>query len=174
MVDCLPMTELYTFTVPVFIKSLGGIKNILEKAKAHEGLSEEALLADRLAPDMFPFVKQVQVACDNAKGAAARLAGVEAPAMEDTETTIDGLIARVDATIAFLNTLTPESFAGAAERQITLPYFPGKYMTGFDYAREYAIPNFFFHAVTAYDLVRKNGVAVGKADYANGVTMKDL
>lgn len=168
------MNELYTYTVPVFIKHLGGLRNILEKAKAHLAETkgdENALLADRLYPDMFPLTKQVQVACDNAKGCAARLSGTENPKMEDTEATIDELIARVDKTLAFVKSVPESAFAGAADRQVIISYMPDVYFTGFDYAREYALSNFFFHTVTAYDLLRKNGVPIGKADYINGLTL---
>ncbi|MFI5260426.1 MAG: DUF1993 family protein [Candidatus Paceibacteria bacterium] len=171
------MNDLYLYTVPVFIKSLGGLKTVLTKAEAHAketGMNEAEFLADRLWPDMFPLAKQVQVACDNAKGAAARLAGVEMPKFEDTEQTFAELIARIDKTVEFLNSIPESAFAEAATRQIVLPYFPDKYMTGFDYAREYALPNFFFHVVTAYGLIRKNGVAIGKADIANNPTFRDL
>lgn len=167
------MDPIFEFTVPVFVKGLGGMRGILLKAK-EAGVDETALLADRLAPDMFPLSRQVQIACDNAKNGAARLAGVEAPKHEDTEATIDELIACIDKTVAYLATITQESFAGAADRQVTLPYFPGKYLKGFDYAREHALPNFFFHLATAYGLVRKNGVAIGKADYINGLPLQDL
>ncbi|MDE1944393.1 MAG: DUF1993 domain-containing protein [Patescibacteria group bacterium] len=165
--------DLYAFTVPVFSKMLGGLKTVLEKAKAH-GLDEAALVNDRLAPDMFDFKKQVQSACDNAKGCAARLAGVEIPKYEDTETTLDELIARIDKTLAFLTTITEAQYASAqaAEVQVVLPYFKDQFMTGYDYAREYAIPNFFFHTAMAYALVRKAGVAIGKADYINGVPLQ--
>lgn len=168
------MNDLYTFTVPVFKKTLGGLKTVLQKAEAE--LSPEAqaaLLADSLAPDMFPFVKQVQVTCDNAKGASARLAGVDMPVFADDETTLPALRARVDATVAFLDTLNEAKFVDAANRKIELAYFPGQHMTGFDYVREYALPNFFFHAVTAYGLARKNGVSVGKSDYINGMPLKE-
>jgi hypothetical protein len=171
------MTELYTYTVPIFIKSLGGLKAVLAKAEQHAketGMSEADLLNDRLAPDMFPLVKQVQVACDNAKGATARLAATEAPKFEDTEQTFVELQARIDKTIDFVTSVPEGAFEGAETRQIILPYFTDKYMTGFDYVREYALPNFFFHLVTAYALVRKNGVAIGKADYANNPKFNDL
>ncbi|HVY72961.1 MAG TPA: DUF1993 domain-containing protein [Candidatus Paceibacterota bacterium] len=160
------MDSIYEFTIPVFIKMLGGLKGVLKKAGEH-GLDEATLLNDKLAPDMFPLVKQVQVATDNAKGVAARLSGTEVPKYEDTETTLAELDTRIDKTIAYLNTVTKESFANAANVQVTLPYFPGKFMTGYDYAREYAIPNFFFHVATAYGIIRKNGVQIGKADYMN-------
>ncbi|MHB1163524.1 MAG: DUF1993 domain-containing protein [Minisyncoccota bacterium] len=171
------MNDIYTYTVPVFIKSLGGLKNILIKAQdsvKESGRSESDLLADRLAPDMFPLVKQVQVACDNAKGSTARLSGTEAPKFDDTEQTIEELLARIDATVAFLQSVPEATFAEAGTRQIILPYFSDSFMTSLDYAREYALPNFFFHVVTAYGIIRKNGIVIGKADYANGLTLKSL
>ena len=171
------MNDIYTYTVPLFVKSLGGLKNVLVKAEAHakeKGESEADMLADRLAPDMFSLAKQVQVACDNAKGATARLAGVEVPKFEDTEQTFSELMARIDKTIEFVQSVPESAFADAASRKVTLPYFAGKYITGFDYVREYALPNFFFHVVAAYAIVRKNGVAIGKADYANNPNFRDL
>lgn len=167
------MQTLYANSVPVFIKTLGGLKIVLQKAHEH-GLDETALLADRLAPDMFPFVKQVQVACDHAKGATARLAGMEPPKFEDNETTLAELESRIDKTIAFLQSVPEASFEGADERQVTMSYFPGKYFRGEDYLREYAMPNFYFHVVIAYAIVRKNDVQIGKADYINGFTLQDL
>jgi hypothetical protein len=162
------MNDIYTYTVPVFTKMLGGLKLVLAKAKEDVvagKLDEKTLIEDRLAPDMFAFAKQVQTACDNAKGAAARLSGAEVPSFEDNETTIDELVARVDKTLAFLATVTEESFTGAAERKVEIKYFAPKWFTGFDYAREYAIPNFFFHLSMAYAIVRKNNVPIGKTEY---------
>lgn len=167
------MDQIFEFTVPVFIKALTGVKIVLQKAAEH-GLDENALLADKLAPDMFPFVKQVQMATDNAKGCAARLAGQEIPKYEDTEATLAELQARLDKTIAYLRTISKDSFANAASVQVTLPYMPGKFMTGFDYAREYALPNFFFHVAMSYAIVRKNGVPIGKADYMASLPLQDL
>jgi hypothetical protein len=170
------MDEIYTFTAPVFVKMLEGLKQVLTKAEVHykeKGLDESQLINDRLAPDMFPFVKQVQVACDNAKGAMGRLSGGEVPKMEDTETTIQQLIERIDKTLAYINTVPKENFTDSATRTITLPYWGAKFMTGLDYAREYAIPNFFFHVAMAYALVRKNGVAIGKADYIINPPLQD-
>ncbi len=169
--------NLYDVTVPTFIKLLGGLKNVLAKAEAfaqEKGMQESALLEDRLAPDMFPLVKQVQVACDNAKGATARLAGVEVPKMEDNEKTIQELQNRIDKTLAFVQSVPETSFADAHARQITLPYFPDKFMHGEDYALQYAIPNFIFHVTTAYGIVRKNGVPIGKADFMNGMPLQDM
>jgi uncharacterized protein len=167
------MSHIYTATVPQFIKGLGGLKNVLMKAKDH-GVDEASLMHDALYPDMFPFVRQVQIACDNAKGATARLAGIEIPSYPDTESTLDELIVRIDTTIAFLESVPESSFGDAESRQITLPYFPGKYMTGAEYTHAYALPNFYFHLTTAYGLIRKAGVPVGKTDYLNGLPLRDM
>lgn len=169
--------NIYAYTVPVFVKMLGGLKNVLAKAEQHAkemGMSEEEFLNDALAPDMFPLKKQVQVATDNAKGASARLSGKEIPKMEDSEQTFAELGQRIDKTVAFLKSITEEEFAGAENVKVTLPYFPGKYMTGMEYVLEYALPNFLFHVTTAYGIIRKNGVPVGKADYINGLPLRDL
>ena len=168
------MSQIYSFTIPVFAKHLEGLKKIIEKAEAH-GVNEAELLGSMLAPDMFPFVRQVQIACDNAKGAVARLTGGENPSFPDTEATLEELKARIDKTVAFIKSVPESAFEGAEDRQATLPYFPGKYMTGFDYACEYVIPNFFFHTVIAYGLVTcKAGVAIGKADFMNGLPLRDV
>jgi hypothetical protein len=167
------MDAIYDFTIPVFIKTLGGLKGVLKKAAAHGG-DEQAILNDRLAPDMFPLVRQVQIATDNAKGTAARLSGQESPVYEDTEKTFAELDARIDKTILYLQSFSKESFKNAADVKISLKYWNGKSMKGFDYARESAIPNFFFHVAMAYALVRKNGVVIGKSDYINGLELQDL
>lgn len=167
------MNELYLSTAPVFIKALSGLENCLDKAVAH-GLDEKALLEDRLAPDMFPLVKQVQIACDNAKGVMARLAGIENPKHEDTETTIAELKARIAKTIEFVKSVPESAFAEAHDRKIELQYYPGKYMIGAEYVRDYALQNFFFHVVIAYGLIRKNGVPIGKSDYIFGMPLRDL
>ena len=171
------MQNLYTVTVPVFTKMLGGLKGVLVKAESfasEKGISEATFLSDALASDMFPLKKQVQVACDNAKGAVVRLAGKENVVMEDTEATFADLQKRIDATLAFIGAVTEKDFEGAEDRKVTLPYFPGKYMTGAEYALEYALPNFLFHVTVAYAIVRKNGVPVGKADYISSLPLKDL
>ena len=171
------MQNLYTVTVPVFTKMLGGLTGVLTKAEGfakEKGISEEKFLSDALAPDMFPLKKQVQVACDNAKGAVVRLAGKENVVMEDTEATFADLKKRIDATLAFIGSVTEQDFEGAEDKQVTLPYFPGKYMTGAEYTLEYVIPNFLFHVTVAYAIIRKNGVSVGKADYINTLPLKDL
>ncbi len=167
------MSPLYEFSVPVFVKSLGGLKLILEKT-AVAGLDEATLLADSLAPDMFPFVRQVQIACDNAKGAVARLSGQEVPAYPDTETTITELLARVEKTLTFVQSVTQEQYDGAEERVVTLPYFPEMYMTGHDYLQQYVLANFYFHLSMAYAIARKNGVPLGKPDFLNGLPLRPV
>lgn len=163
--------EIYEFTVPVFIKMLSGLKGVLKKASEK---GDEAMLQDRLAPDMFPLVKQVQVATDNAKGCAARLAGAEPPAYDDTEKTFAELDARIDKTIEYLKTFKKDSLKDAAKVKVSLKYWGGKSMNGFDYAREYAIPNFFFHVAMAYAIVRKNGVQIGKMDYIHSLPLQEM
>lgn len=170
------MNTIYEFTQPVFVKHLGGMKIVLEKTEAflkEKGMSEEEFLQSRMWEDMFPFVKQVQISCDNAKGAVARLAGMEVPKFEDNEKTIAELQTRVDKTLEFVKSVPESAFSGAADAKVSLPYWGGKYMAGHDYARFYAIPNFLFHVTTAYDLARKAGVPVGKADYMNGNPLRD-
>jgi hypothetical protein len=170
------MNPLYQFTLPLFVKHLTALDGILAKAQAFvqaQGLSEADLLEKRLAPDMFPLKKQIQVACDNAKGAAGRLSGTEVPTHADDETSFAELRARIQKTLDFITTVPETSFEGANDRHVTLPYFTGKYFSGFDYGREYAIPNFFFHLVTAYDILRQAGVDIGKADYVGSLPLKD-
>lgn len=176
-------TNLYTVTVPVMAKALTALDAILDKAtlytqsKATERRPaeyfENALLQSRIIFDQFPLVQQVQVACDNAKGAAARLAGVEMPKYEDNETTIAQLKARIEKTLAFLKTITPEQIKGKEDTKISLSHWNGKYLTGFEYATEQALPNFFFHLTTAYAIMRHNGVELGKSDYIGGLPLKD-
>lgn len=170
------MNSIYQSLFPHFYKMLKALDGVLSKAESYakeKGVAENTLLDAKLIEDMFPLKKQVQVACDNAKGAAARLSGVEVPVFEDTEQTFSELHARIAKTLAFLDTVKEESFADAASRRITLPYFPGKYMTGEGYAYEYVLPNFFFHVTTAYAILRKEGVPVGKADYMGGLPLND-
>jgi hypothetical protein len=166
-----PMTPaLYTASIPLFQQMLGGLKGVLQKADAHateHKIDPNALLQARLFPDMFALSRQVQVACDFAKGVAARLAGVEVPKMEDNEQTFAELQARIDTVLAFLASLDATQFADAATREIvTQAGTPKeKRFTGQSYLFNYGLPHFFFHTTTAYALLRHNGVAVGKKDY---------
>jgi uncharacterized protein len=161
---------MYTASVPVFTQMLGGLSAVLAKAEQHveaKKLDPNALLQARLFPDMFTMLRQVQVACDFAKGAAARLAGVDVPKMEDTELTFAQLQARIAAVQAFMATLKPEQFDAAATREIvTQAGTPKeKRFTGQSYLLNYALAHFFFHTTTAYSILRHNGVEVGKKDY---------
>ncbi len=166
----------YEFTSPVFLRSLANLREILVKAKEfakEKGIDEAKLLDARLAPDMYPLVKQVQVATDNAKGAAARLTGSENPKFEDTETTIDQLVDRIDRTTRFVSSFTPDDFEGADERKISLPWMPeGMYFPADVYLRDFLVGNFFFHYTTAYDILRNQGMNIGKQDFTGSLDMK--
>ena len=132
------------------------------------------LLQARLAPDMFPLVKQVQSACDTAKFAAARLSGKTAPSDPDDEATIEELKARVHKTIAYLESFEAADFAGASERHIVLPFRPNHYALGVDYYLQFALPNFYFHTTTAYAILRHNGAELGKMDFIGSVALHPL
>jgi uncharacterized protein len=161
--------SIYDTSLPVFVKVLRNLRGILVKGQAHADarkIDPQALLGARLFPDMFPLVKQVQVATDNVKGAAARLAGLEVPSYPDNETTFPELLARIDKTIDFIQSIKPEQVQGAAERPITL-VFPQMTLnfTGSDYLLGFVLPNLYFHAATTYNLLRHNGVELGKGDF---------
>ena len=176
-------TNLYSITIPPMMKSLKSLSGILDKAALHAaskqlewhpaGMQEDALMQSRLISDQFPFIGQVQVACDNAKGAAARLAEIEIPKFEDNEKTVVELKARIAKTVAFLETIKPEQIIGKEAIALTLPYWMGKHMSGFEYVTEYLLPNFYFHVATAYSILRMNGVAIGKSDYMGELPLKD-
>jgi uncharacterized protein len=165
------MTQsLYATTIPVFKQMLGGLKTVLGKAEAHvadKKIDPNALLQARLFPDMFTLTRQVQVACDFAKSVSARLAGVDVPSMADSEQTFADLQARINAVLAFMDSLDVARFDGAATREIvTQAGTPKeKRFTGQSYLLNYGLPHFFFHTTTAYDILRHNGVEVGKKDY---------
>ena len=161
--------SMYSASVPYFIRMLGNLKAILEKGAAHAAARKfdpVVLFNSRLAPDMLPLVRQVQIASDNAKGCPARLAGIDPPKFEDNETTYAQLIERVDKTLAFLKSLKPSQVDGSEGRDIVLK-FPNNTFNfkGQDYLSFFAIPNFTFHVTTAYNILRHNGVEIGKADY---------
>ncbi|MCF8505320.1 MAG: DUF1993 domain-containing protein [Caulobacter sp.] len=153
---------------PVFTRALSNLSAMIDKTLA-AGVSETALLEARLAPDMHPLPRQIQMASDSAKGAVARLAGIEPPAMADTETTIDELKARIAATIAYVNSVEAAALDGAEDREVVLK-FPGAEMkfTGADFLTGFALPNFFFHITIAYALLRANGAPIGKMDFLGG------
>lgn len=158
-----------------FKKTLAQLDTWLVAGEKHargNGGDPNDLLELRLAPDQFPFARQVQIACDTAKFAAARLTGADAPNHPDTEKTIDELRARVAQVIAYLGGIKPEDLAAAATRVISQPRWEGKTMTGHDYFLEHALPNFYFHATHVYALLRHAGVPVGKRDFLGALTMQ--
>ena len=169
--------SLYSGTVPQLTKMLKNMEGWLKKAEAHattKKFDANTLLQSRLAPDQYPLVRQIQSSCDTAKFLASRISGKEAPKNADTETTLEEIRARIAGTIAFLETVKEEDFKGGAERLIPLPFGKGKGATGADYANEFALPNFYFHATTAYAILRHNGAELGKMDYIGSVNLKDV
>ena len=155
-------------SAPVFTRALTNLSAMIDKALA-AGVAEATLLEARLAPDMHPFPRQIQMASDSAKGAIARLAGVEPPSMPDTESTIDELKARIVATIAYVNSVDAAAFDGAEDRDVVLKFPNGEMkFTGADYLTGFALPNFFFHITIAYALLRANGAPIGKMDFLGG------
>lgn len=160
----------YISSVCLFKQMLGGLAGVLAKADAHiaaKKLDANALLQARLFPDMFPLLKQVQVACDFAKGVSARLAGVAVPSVADTEQSCADLQARIAGTLAFIGSLTASQFEGSETREIvTQAGTPKeKRFSGQSYLLNYALPHFFFHVTTAYAILRHCGVEIGKKDY---------
>jgi uncharacterized protein len=161
--------SMYQASVPRFVNILGNLANILDKAQAHadaKKLDAAALASFRLFPDMLPMTKQVQIACDTAKGAAARLANIEIPSFEDNEATLADLKARVAKTVAFLQTMTPGQIDGSEDKEIVLKRGDKETRyTGTQYLLGHALPNFYFHVTTTYNILRHNGVELGKRDY---------
>jgi hypothetical protein len=165
--------SMYEVSVPLFVHTLTSLKAILQKGAAHAEAKkfDPSILANsRLAPDMLALVRQVQIASDAAKGALARLSGTEPPKFEDTETTLDDLIVRVEKTIAYLNSFSAAQLDGSDERTVTVKTSRGDFtFNGLSFLRHWALPNFFFHVTTTYNLLRHNGVELGKSDYLGRV-----
>jgi uncharacterized protein len=155
-----------------FVPMLRSLEQILDKAvqqAAGKGIDLAALPNARLAPDMFPLAKQVQIACDAAKNATARLTGREPPRFEDNEKSVEELKARIARTIDFIQSAPSTDFEGAEERAILFPLIQNLVFDskGWEYLRDWELPNFYFHIVTAYDILRNQGVEIGKRDYLN-------
>lgn len=162
--------SMYNASVPVFARMLGNMLGWLDKAEAHaqaRGFSADNYLGLRLAPDMLPFASQVRIACDNAKGCARRLAGVEAPVHADDETTLEQLRARIRSTLEFIESVPEERFEDCESRPIEIPIRNREPLRfdGESYLKQFALPNTFFHLTTAYALLRHAGVPLGKADF---------
>ena len=162
--------SMYAASVPVFKQMLGSLSALLQKAEAHADerkIEPDALLHARLSPDMFPLRRQVQIACDFARGVSSRLAGVEVPSSPDTEQTFADLQALIDKTLSFIGGLSQSQFDQSDSREIvTRPGTPKeRRFTGQAYLLSYGLPQFFFHVTTAYALLRHNGIALGKPDF---------
>ena len=160
--------NLYDATVPVFTKLLSNVEKWLDKAAAYADAKKfdvETLVGARLAPDQYAFVRQIQAACDQAKFTVAKLTGKEPPAHPDTEKTMAEILQRIRTLVAYLGTFKREDFNGAEERPCSHSWMGGKSLRGGDYLDHLALPNFHFHLTTAYDILRHNGVDLGKMDY---------
>ncbi len=175
------MTNIYTLSYQMSTKSINSMILILEKIKQQlptKNHSEAELLAYRLAPDMYPLSRQIQLISDQAKGMVARLAGIENPNMEDKETTIEELIQRLKKTVEFIQNVPEDNYAHADERQIVLPWMkdmmPGKAITAEEFFLTFALPNFYFYMVTAYAILRNQGYEIGKFDYIGELKTIDI
>jgi uncharacterized protein len=169
--------NLYDHSVPAFLRALGLIQRWLDKAEAHAAAKKfdvETLLGARLAPDMYPLLKQIQAVSDSAKAASARLAGVAPPSFPDDEKTLAEIRARIDKTIAFLQTIKPEQMKGSVDRVVPVPWMPGKGIKAFQYLTVLQLPNFYFHVTTTYDILRHNGVDLGKTEFIGELPFVDV
>jgi uncharacterized protein len=169
----IPMSiSMYQASLPVLVRGMTNLQVILGKAEAHAAekqIDPSVLTNARLAPDMLPLLRQVYIVSDTAKGCAARLAGVEAPKYDDVEQTFEELDARLQKTIDYLKEFNPQQIDGSEERPITLKMRVGPIeFTGLSYLLGFVLPNFYFHVTTAYDILRHNGVELGKLDYLGG------
>lgn len=160
---------MYQASAPRFVNILKNLSLLLDKAQAHaeaKKIEPAALTGFRLFPDMFPLARQVQIACDTAKGAVARLAGAEIPKHEDTEQNFAELKARIAKTIEFIDAVKPAQIDGSEAKEIVMKLRSGEVkLEGLQYLMAFAYPNFYFHATTVYNILRHNGVEIGKRDF---------
>ena len=165
--------SIYDFSIPVLTRGLTNLSAILDKAAAHAAAKKfdtVVLAQSRLFPDMYPLVRQVQIACDTAKGAAARLAAIEVPKHEDTEATFADLKARIAKTLDVVKSITPAQMKDAENRSIELKFPSGTWkFTAVAYLTDFVMPNFYFHISMVYALLRKAGVEIGKGDYLGAI-----
>lgn len=160
--------EVSDLIINQFTRSLKSLRSILIKTKHYASerkFDENNFLQLRLAPDMFPFVRQVQIASDIAKASAARLTGKAAPSFPDDEKTIDQLLERIDRTVGYISEFKSSDFDGYQNHKISFPWNPGAHLKGDDYLSSHALPNFYFHMTTAYNILRLHGLPLGKGDY---------
>lgn len=166
--------SMHSASVPIFVRMLGHMNAWLDKAEAHakeKKFETSVYLGARLAPDMLPFIKQIQIACDAAKFCMTRLSGVDGPKFEDSETTLADLRERIRKTAEYLSSVPADSIDGTDAKEITVPRRDGPMiMKGETYLKQFALPNFFFHVTTVYALLRHNGVDLGKGDYLGSLT----
>jgi len=164
---------MYTLSAPVFVRMLRNLEGVLDKGAEHavaRKIDPAVLVGARLFPDMFPLAAQVRIASDFAKGAVARLSGNEPPKFEDGEATFDDLKARIAKTIAYVESFKPDQFDGAEARTVTMKMRgEDKTFDGVTYLANIVLPNFYFHVTTAYDILRHNGVELGKRDFIGKV-----
>jgi uncharacterized protein len=165
--------SMFDFSIPVLIRGLTNLSAILDKGAAHaeaKKFDSAVLASSRLFPDMHPLVRQVQIACDTAKGGGARLAGIEVPKHEDTEVSFAELKARIAKTVDFLKTVTAAQLKDAETRDIEIKFPNGSWkFTGLGYLTGFVLPNFYFHTSMVYALLRKSGVEVGKGDFLGAI-----
>jgi hypothetical protein len=169
--------DMHAGTIPQFIKMLDNLERWIDKAVEHakkKNFDPSVYLGARLAPDQFNFLRQVQSACDQAKAAAARLSGTEPPKHPDTETTLDEVRARLSTCRDYLKSVSPSALASSEERLIALPFLQGQGIRGTNYVTELALPNFYFHVVAAYEILRHNGVELGKNDYIGSMKLEAI
>ena len=160
----------YDSAVPAYLQILNSLSAIIDKAEVHcaaKKIQPEALLGARLFPDMLPFSRQIQLVCDFAAKGCARLTGSEVPMTPDTESSFAELKQRISKTISYLNDFKSSQFEGAESREVSFPAGPDKTLTlkGQQFLSHFSLPNFYFHAATAYDILRHNGVEIGKRDF---------
>lgn len=166
----------YIDTLALTLRALAQTRHLLTLAQKQVGetdLTESTILSAKLAPDMFDFTRQIQLVSDNVKGIYARYAGVTPPSMPDTESTLDELLARIDATHTFIGDGLIRDDDAIDATEITFPWMPGKKIMAHDYTIHFAIPNLYFHLSIAYAILRANGVPVGKMDFLGGVNFVD-
>lgn len=165
--------SMYQASAPVFVRALGNLAHVLQKAEQHaksKNVADDVLLQTRLIPDMLPLIKQIQIGCDMATRGIARLAGVEPQSFEDNETTLEQAYSRIDRAINYIHSFKPEQVDGSEKNTIVLKMRSGE-MTfdGQTYLLHYVIPNLFFHCTTAYNILREAGTDIGKTDFIGSV-----
>lgn len=168
--------SLYLVSAPQFSNMLKNLDRWLDKAVENakaRSFDPNVLLASRLAPDQFPLLKQVQIACDTSKISCALVTGKTPPSHPDTEQTIDELKERIASVRSYLDSFTPQDFEGAEARLVSPPALQGRKAKASDYLAQFSLPNFYFHVSTAYAILRHNGVPLGKRDYIGQVTLAE-